>query len=51
LPNVLLSPHKAGLTSDTLRRIGLDAVEDLRLFFSGQQPKNRLTPEQVAHAT
>jgi phosphoglycerate dehydrogenase-like enzyme len=51
LPNVLLSPHKAGLTSDTLRRIGLDAVEDLRLFFSGQEPKNRLTREQIMHAT
>ena len=51
LPNVLLSPHAAGLTSDMLRRIGLDAVEDLRLFFSGQEPKNRLTREQIIHAT
>ncbi len=51
LPNVLLSPHTAGLTSDMLRRVGLEAVEDLRLFFSGQEPKNRLTREQIIHAT
>jgi len=51
LPNVLLSPHRAGMTSDMLRRIGLEAVEDLRLFFAGEEPRNRLTREQIMHAT
>lgn len=51
LPNVILTPHKAGETYDTYRRIGLSVVRDLELFFAGKEPINKLTKEMVDRAT
>jgi phosphoglycerate dehydrogenase-like enzyme len=51
LPNVLLSPHVAGGTWDTLERVGWAVVEDMKRFFEGKEPLNKLTRTQVLHAT
>ncbi|NOZ22113.1 MAG: hydroxyacid dehydrogenase [Planctomycetes bacterium] len=51
LRNVVLTPHKAGHTEDTYRRIGLSIAKDLELFFKGKEPINRLTKEIVDRAT
>jgi phosphoglycerate dehydrogenase-like enzyme len=48
LPNVVLTPHIAGPTHDRLPELGRSAVNDLRLFFSGQPPDNVVTPEMLA---
>jgi phosphoglycerate dehydrogenase-like enzyme len=51
LPNVYLTPHVAGLSLDTLERIGLDAVGDLIAFFEGRPLSHPVTPEMVQRMT
>ena len=51
LPNCIVTAHVAGYTHEMLRRVGLDAVEDLRLFFAGEPPLNQLTKEIISRAT
>ncbi|MEW6359179.1 MAG: hydroxyacid dehydrogenase [Planctomycetota bacterium] len=51
LPNVVLTPHKAGHTEDTYHRIGLSIARDLELFFDGKEPVNKLTKEMIDRAT
>jgi len=49
--NILLSPHVAGATLETIERLGWSVVEDMKRFFDGEEPLNRLTREWVLHAT
>jgi phosphoglycerate dehydrogenase-like enzyme len=46
LPNVLITPHQAGQSLESLRRQGLVAVEDIRQALSGQQLANSVTGRQ-----
>jgi len=45
-PNTLLSPHVAGVTRDSMRRMSRAAVDDALLILSAEQPKH-LCNEQV----
>jgi len=47
LENVLLTPHIAGSASN--RRLLGVVVEDLRLFFSGKEPRNRITGDMLKY--
>ncbi|PIV54502.1 3-phosphoglycerate dehydrogenase [Candidatus Desantisbacteria bacterium CG_4_10_14_0_8_um_filter_48_22] len=51
LDNVILTPHRAGATEDTYRRIGISIAADFRLFFEGKPPKNALLKEQLSRMT
>jgi phosphoglycerate dehydrogenase-like enzyme len=48
LPNVLLTPHRAGHTSDSEHRQGAVIVAEIERFFTGQELQFRISPE--AHA-
>ncbi|MFN3982849.1 MAG: NAD(P)-dependent oxidoreductase [Caldilinea sp.] len=45
LPNVVVTPHLAGCITDC-GHLGEMAVEELRRFFAGEPPLNRITPDQ-----
>ncbi|GIV67798.1 hydroxyacid dehydrogenase [Caldilinea sp.] len=45
LPNVVVTPHLAGCITDCTH-LGEMAVEELRRFFAGEPPLNRITPDQ-----
>lgn len=45
LANVVVTPHLAGCITDC-SRMGEMAVEELRRFFAGEPPLNRITPDQ-----
>jgi D-3-phosphoglycerate dehydrogenase len=45
LPNLLLTPHLAGLTADSMERIGRAACEDLVRMLRGERPFNFANPE------
>lgn len=40
--NVVLTPHIASLTPDTMRRVGMDAVEEVLAVLAGRQPRYRV---------
>jgi len=44
LPNVLLTPHIGGATTETIARYSAMVVEDLRLFLAGRRPKRLANP-------
>lgn len=46
LENVLITPHAAGATVDTLRRQGAAAVDEVKRFFSGQELHYRIPSER-----
>jgi phosphoglycerate dehydrogenase-like enzyme len=48
LPNALLTPHRAGHTSDSEHRQGAVIVDEIERFFTGQELQYRISPE--AHA-
>lgn len=48
MPNVLLSPHIAGHTTDTHRRQGQAMVNEVRRFLSGEQLQYEVTPAVLA---
>lgn len=48
LPNVVITPHVAGPTTDGRRDMFQCVVDDLKLFWSGQRPKNAVTKEMLA---
>lgn len=52
LPNLLLTPHLAGLTADSMERIGRIACEDIVRMLRGEAPFNFANPEiwQTAQA-
>ena len=41
LPNVFLTPHRAGHTIETLARQGQEAVEEVARFFAGEPVRRR----------
>ena len=48
LSNVLITPGIAGPTAQTLKEMGDTIVEDLRRFFAGEAPENRVDPKRLA---
>jgi phosphoglycerate dehydrogenase-like enzyme len=48
LPNVILTPHQAGHTVDSARRLGLAMVEEIDRFFRGEELRYRISPESFA---
>lgn len=46
LPNVILTPHVAGASAQTNRRMGEYAVEDLRRYFNDEPLANEVTRER-----
>lgn len=46
LPNVLITPHQAGQSMESLWRQGLASVEDIRQVCAGQKLAHAVTPEQ-----
>jgi phosphoglycerate dehydrogenase-like enzyme len=49
LTNVIITPHIAGPTIDARWMMGDLVVEDLRRFFSGEEPLYSITQERVEH--
>jgi D-3-phosphoglycerate dehydrogenase len=49
LENVVLTPHMASLTIDSMRAVGLMAVEALTAFWSGQRPAGTVNEPKTAH--
>lgn len=47
LENVVVTPHLAGCIEDC-SHLSLVAVEELRRFFAGEAPLNRVTPDMLA---
>ncbi|WP_162243710.1 hydroxyacid dehydrogenase [Ramlibacter sp. Leaf400] len=48
LPNVLLSPHLAGITRESMRRMSEGVLSQLLAMFSGQLPVHLCNPEAGA---
>ena len=48
LPNVLLSPHVAGATVESRRRLGSAMIDEIARFFAGQPLKYGVTAERLA---
>ena len=48
LSNVILTPHQAGHTVDSARRLGLAMVEEIDRFFRGEELRYRISPESFA---
>jgi D-3-phosphoglycerate dehydrogenase / 2-oxoglutarate reductase len=46
-PNVLLTPHLAGITEESMERMGLGAVDETLRILSGELPVNLVNPEVV----
>ena len=44
-PNLLLTPHVAGLTATSFRAMGLAAVEEMGRIVRGERPKHAVNPE------
>lgn len=49
LTNLIITPHIAGPTADAQWMMGNYIVEDLRRFFSGEEPLYTVTEERVEH--
>jgi phosphoglycerate dehydrogenase-like enzyme len=47
LPNVILPPHIAGPTTDGRRDMFRCVVDDLKLFWAGETPKNLVTKQML----
>ena len=45
LPNVLLTPHAAGLTQEASRRMGEGAAREVLRLLAGERPANLVNPE------
>jgi phosphoglycerate dehydrogenase-like enzyme len=39
-PNIVLSPHVAGVTGESVRRIMAEAIENLKRFAAGERPRD-----------
>lgn len=48
LPNVILSPHVAGGTEESRKRLGAGMVEELRRFFAGEKLQYGVTKQMLA---
>jgi phosphoglycerate dehydrogenase-like enzyme len=49
LPNVLLSPHVAGQTSDSMRAVAIAAADAILDVIAGRTPANIYNAEALAH--
>jgi len=47
LPNVILTPHRAGVTADTRLRLGATMVEELQRFFAGEPLRCEVQPNKI----
>jgi len=45
LPNVILTPHAAGLTGEAMRAMSTVAAEEVVRILAGQRPRNLINPE------
>lgn len=45
LPNVILTPHMAGITEESMRRMGEGAVSEVRRILAGEKPQNLCNPD------
>ncbi|MGJ5619400.1 hydroxyacid dehydrogenase [Sulfitobacter sp. MF3-043] len=45
LPNVVLTPHMAGITQESMLRMGQGVVVEIRRILAGQRPENFCNPE------
>ena len=45
LPNVILTPHLAGITADSMERMGVGAAEETERILAGDLPRNFVNPE------
>jgi phosphoglycerate dehydrogenase-like enzyme len=48
LPNVLLSPHVAGATVESRRRLGSTMIDEMARFFAGEPLRYGVTAERLA---
>ena len=46
VPNVILSPHHAGVSVESMANTQLGVAENIRRFFAGEQPRNIVSPSQ-----
>ncbi len=47
MDNVILTPHMAGVTSDSLERLGVAAVEETLRILQGETPINFINPDAL----
>lgn len=45
MTNVILTPHMAGITEESMLRMGLGVVQETRAILAGQKPPNLCNPE------
>jgi len=45
LPNVILTPHLAGITEPSMARMGLGVAAEVQRILQGQMPSNFVNPE------
>lgn len=48
-PNVIITPHMAGITEESMMRMGLGAAEEAIRVLNGELPRNLRNPEVVEH--
>lgn len=49
LPNVVITPHMAGITEESMMRMGVGAAEEAVRVLKGELPRNLRNPEVLAH--
>lgn len=47
LPNVILTPHMAGITEESMLRMGMGVVAEARRLAAGQMPEQLVNPEAL----
>ena len=48
LPNVIMTPHLAGLAANGLKKIGKHCCEEIERFLNGEKMMCEVTKEQLA---
>lgn len=48
MPNVILTPHMAGITEESMYRMGAGVVAEVRRIVDGNLPKNLINPSAVS---
>ncbi|RTL69382.1 MAG: hydroxyacid dehydrogenase [Hyphomicrobiales bacterium] len=49
-PNLLLTPHVAGITATSLRNMSVGAAEEMQRILSGQKPVHLVNPDYLRHS-
>jgi D-3-phosphoglycerate dehydrogenase len=49
VPNLLLTPHVAGITATSLRNMSVGAAEEMQRILAGEAPRNLVNPDYVRH--